>query len=184
MTVKNDEHLKPDHKSKHLSIGMSLWNDGKDFQYGALRQIQLANIFFPKWIVRVYIPNEFSIPENLINKMKSLGAEIIYIDMKTIKIPFNLISLLIVDEKEVDYFIIRDVRHRFSEGDVEITKHFMSTKKSVNLVKCNDNNARTMFFTGLLEGHAPKLRAKLIGRHTSMKQFIQVFNYGNNCGTK
>ena len=153
---------------------MSLWSDGKDFLYGALRQAQLANIFFPKWTVRVYIPIELSIPGNLIHKIKSLRAEIIYIDMKAVQIPINLITLLVVDEKEVDYFMIRDVRHRFCECDVQETKNFMSTNKSVNLFMSNVNNTRMVVLPELWEGYAPTLRSKLNGKHNSMKQFIQV----------
>ena len=109
-------------KSKKLAIVICLVKDDKDFVFGALRQIQLANIFFPKWISKLYIPintpneKELVIPEKLIDKMKSLGAEILYVDMKVVKIPLSLISFLMIDESDVETFMVRDARQRINEG--------------------------------------------------------------------
>ena len=74
-------------------IGFSLWKNDRDFIYGALRNIQLANLFFPDWFVRVFIPinipneDELLISENVIRKMKSLGADVVYVNLKNAKIP-------------------------------------------------------------------------------------------------
>ena len=43
-------------KTKKYGIGMTLSKDDKNSVYGALRNIQLANLFLPKWKVYIYIP--------------------------------------------------------------------------------------------------------------------------------
>ena len=91
-------------KSEQLVIGMSLWRDDINFIYGALRNIQLANVFLPNWKVRVFIPinipnmSNLHIKENIIQKMKLLGADVVYIDIKSVMIPLSWISSLIVDD--------------------------------------------------------------------------------------
>ena len=169
------------HKLKNLAIGISLWKDDKDFLYGALRQIQLANIFFPRWRLRLFIPinipnrKNLLVPENLIMKMKSLGAEISYVDMKDINIPLNLISLLILEEKEIEYFIIREARQRFSECDLEEFNNFVTSNKSAHYIK-SSNNKTQLFLSEMWEGNSQKLRTKLNFNQTSGKQFVQVIH--------
>ena len=168
-----------DLKSKNLAVVICLVKDDKDFLFGALRQIQLANIYFPKWISKLYIPinipneKELVIPENLIRKMKSLGAEIVYIDMKAVNIPLSLISFLIVDESDVENFIVRNARQRINECDVIELQNFRSTNKSAHLIT-RDNSSNNTFLTERWEGNSEKLRKKIHENYSSMKQFIQV----------
>ena len=153
--------------------------DDKDFLFGALRQIQLANIYFPNWISKLYIPinipneKELVIPENLISKMTSLGAEIKYIDMKAVKVPLSLICFLIIDEGDVETFMVRDARQRINECDVIALHSFMSANKSVHIIN-NANDSNQILSTSNLEGNSEKLRKKIYGNYSSMKQFIQV----------
>ena len=171
-------------KAKNLVIALALWKDDDDFVLGALRNIQLANIFFPKWTVRILIPKnipkpkiELSVKENMIRKMKFLGADIVYIDMKAVKIPVCLISSLIADEKSITHFIIRDVRHRLSNCDAYEVSDFITSNKVIHSVKINNmykgsNNKNTTILPELWEASRHKLMSKL-GANT-MQQFIQV----------
>ena len=162
-----------------MAIGISLWKDDKDFLYGALRQIQLANIFFPSWRLRIYIPinipnrKVLMIPENLMTKMKSLGAELSYVDMKDINIPLNLITLLILEHKEIEYFIIREARQRFSQCDFEEFNNFVVSNTSAHYIKSR-NNKTQLFLSDMWEGNSQKLRTKLNANQTSGKQFVLV----------
>ena len=169
------------YKSKSLAIGISLWKDDKDFLYGTLRQIQLANIFFPRWRLRVFIPinipnrKKLLIPENLMMKMKSLGAEMSYVDMNDINIPLNLISLLILEDKEIKYFIIREARQRFSQCDFEEFNNFVVSNASAHCIK-SSNNKTQLFFSEMWEGNLQRLRTKLNANQTLGKQFVLVIH--------
>ena len=126
-------------------IALSLWKDDKNHIYDALRNIQLANLFFPAWVVRIYIPinapnnHTLTLPANFLNKMKFLGAEVQYINLSNINLPAHLISSLVVDDPNISYFMIRDIRDRLSESDTHQFTHFQSTNKSINFAKCNDS---------------------------------------------
>ena len=85
-------------KAKNYGIGMTLSEDDKNSVYGALRNIQLANLFLPKWKVYIYIPKnipnrtELVIKDNIKQKMIQLGADIVYVDLKTVIIPATLLQ--------------------------------------------------------------------------------------------
>ena len=163
-------------KANNYGIALALWSDSKDFTHGALRNVQLANIFLPKWKVRVFIPTNMSnksdlaIKDNLLQKMRSLGADIVYVDMKIVKIPLNLINTLVFDEKQVTHFMIRDVRQRISGCDSQVTNDFITSDKSVRFVRYKDKNATIL--PQMWEGNRKKMKKRLDGM--TMKQFIRV----------
>ena len=129
--------------------------------------------------MRVFIPinipnrTELAISKNLINKMKSLGAMILYVDMNDLNIPINLISFIIVEEKEIDYFIIRGAKHRLSDCDVKEFNHFMLSNKSAHFHKQDDDKDQR-FLLEMWEGNLKKLRLKFDINRSWTKKFIQV----------
>ena len=154
-------------KKRSYGIGLSLWKNDRDFIYGTLRNIQLANVFFTHWFIRVFIPinipneDELLIGENVIRKMISLGADVVYVDLKNASIPPSLISTLIADDEDVTHFIIRNVRHRLSKCDADEVNEFINSDKSIHYKD-----------TQMWAGNAQKLSARLGGKE--MKKFIQV----------
>ena len=154
-------------KKRSYGIGLSLWKNDRDFIYGTLRNIQLANIFFPNWLVRVFIPinipyeDELLIGENVIRKMKSLGADVVYVNLINVKIPSSLISTLIADDEDVTHFIIRNVRHRLTKCDADEVNEFINSDKSIH-------------FKGsqMWAGNRHKILTHLGGK--DMKKFLQV----------
>ena len=85
-------------KAKNYGIGMTLFKDDKHSVYGALRNIQLANLFLPEWKTYIYIPTNIPnakalvIEDKIKQKIVELGATIVYIDLKTVIIPVRLIN--------------------------------------------------------------------------------------------
>ena len=114
--------------------------------------------------------SELAIKDNLLQKMRYLGAEIVYVDMKIVKIPLNLINTLVFDEKQVTHFMIRDVRQRISGCDSQVTNDFITSDKSVRFVRYKDKNATIL--PQMWEGNRKKMKERLDGM--TMKQFIQV----------
>ena len=162
-------------------IGLSLWKDEVDFTYGALRNVQLAALFFPKWTVRIFIPKTtgasvINIPKNIVLKMEDLGAEVVYIaDADRLQIPLSLLSTFVSDDIEaVDYFILRDVRHRLSKRDADAVREWMASDQAVHCIR--DHSRHT--------GNTTKIVSELWGANTrklnihlnkkKIIQFIQV----------
>ena len=122
-------------------IALSLWNNDKNFTFGALRNVQLASLFYPTWKVRIFIPHptqsltNISIPNNIILKLNELGAEVVYVGVKGVQIPLNLVSTLVADDHSRSYFIIRDVRNRLSQRDANAVSEWIASNKAVHCIR-------------------------------------------------
>ena len=106
--------------------------------------------------------------------MKSLGAWVVYIDMKEAEnIPTRQISSLIADVENVTHFMIRDVRYRLSECDMIAMNEFIKTEKSFSFFQSQfKNKNETFVFAEMWAGNRAKINALFEGN--SMKNFIQV----------
>ena len=167
-------------KTRAYGIGMTLSKDDKNSVYGALRNIQLANLFLPKWKVYIYIPTNIPntralvIEDRIKQKMIKLGAAIVYIDLKKVMIPVTLINTLIADNKHITHFLIRDVRHRLSDCDARVAQNFLASDKSIHYFRYQEGKGQTeiKLLPGKWEGNRKKLTIYLKGK--TMQQYIQV----------
>jgi len=99
-------------------ISFSLWvsntnlcknkinENGNMYCNGAIRNLEISkqDNIYSEWTFRYYINN--TVPNNVKNKLKELGAELI--DMTGSKIPGMFWRFLPFDDKNVDIFIVRD----------------------------------------------------------------------------
>ena len=131
-------------------------------------------------MVHIYIPikrapqKELQINKNIIEKMKSLGAWVVYIDMKEAEnIPTRQISSLIADVENVTHFVIRDVRYRLSECDMIAMNGFIKTNKSFSFFQSQvKNKNKTFVLPEMWGGNRAKINSLFEGN--SMRKFIQV----------
>ena len=93
--------------------------------------------------------------------MKSLGADVVYVDLRNTRIPSSLISTLIADDKDVTHFMIRNVRHRLSKCDADEVNEFINSDKSIHFKG-----------TQMWEANKQKITTHLGG--IKMEKFIQV----------
>ena len=165
-------------KKKRYGIAMALYTDDKNSVYGALRNIQLSILFLPSWQVYIFIPivdnhTQVLINDNLKQKMITLGASILYIDIKTVNIPLSAINTLIADDNGVTHFLIRDVRHRLSGCDAEIAQDFITSDKDIHFFKNKGGKHKdSQILPGIWEGNRKKIAQKLEGK--TMLQFIRL----------
>ena len=171
--------LQTDKKDDTHGIGIALWKDDIDFVYGALRNVQLANVWFPKWKVRVYIPfnipttgKELFVKQNVIEKIESLGANIKHVDLKETQIPAHLIGHLIIDDADVENFIIRDPRHRLGECDAYQMDRFIHSNNSIQFFEYKNHLDDYMIHPEMLNGKRGGLIDNLF--RNSVRNFIQV----------
>ena len=124
-------------------ISMSLWcqknpiNKGCDFQTpdmycnGALQNIELKKIFYPDWILRIYINNTVDV--SLIQKFKENGVELI--DMSNSKIPGMYWRFLVMDDPQVSIFIVRDIDSRLSIREKLAVKEWEQSDKIMHIMR-------------------------------------------------
>jgi hypothetical protein len=63
-------------KKKVISFG--LYGAAPKYTFGALRNVELAKIFYPGWVCRFY--SDKSVPQPVIDRLKEEGAEVVLVD--------------------------------------------------------------------------------------------------------
>jgi len=114
-------------------ISFSLWGDDPKYNIGAVKNCQLAEIYYPDWICRFYIAE--NTPKETINTLKSKqNAEVIETKdfgnwKSTIKrfFPFS--------EENVNLFISRDCDSRISSREAAAVNAWMNSDKKFHIMK-------------------------------------------------
>ena len=102
---------------------MSLFGRNPRHTWGVIRNAQLVPVHFPGWRLRVYIPKfstettQLSVPLRVINKLKQLGADIARVSGKAAGFSPRDWRLLVADDQNIDYFLIRNADSRLSDRD-------------------------------------------------------------------
>ena len=125
-------------------ISYSLWCnstpiDGYKYQThnmylnGALENMKLQknNKIYKHWIFRFYINN--TVPIEIINKLTSLGAEIV--DMTNSKLPGMFWRFLPFNDKKVDIFIVRDADSRINYREFRAVNEWIKSKKLMHIMR-------------------------------------------------
>ena len=103
---------------------MKYWSGQKPSLYciGALKNLELKKKIFKDWIFRYYVDS--SVPQNILQKLKDNGAEII--DMSDTKIPGMYWRFLAVDDPNVDICICRDTDSRLIKRDEDAVNDWIN----------------------------------------------------------
>jgi hypothetical protein len=125
---------------------MSLSGSEKINLLGAIRNCQLRKIHFPEWRIRIYMRNpntymEQAVPERIRRKLKILGAEIVYIDDRLKDVPEVFWSFLVVDDTNVDRFIIRRPRSRLNGMDALLVGDWVRSQKVMHCIRDHPSHA-------------------------------------------
>lgn len=103
--------------------------------FSVIRNAHLLPIFLPGWTLRVYVPhqrtrqtrNQQQVPLRIINKLKLLGVDVVQVGYEILNVaPSYLWKYLVVDDKTVDYFLIKD--SRISYKDVILLHYWFNSK--------------------------------------------------------
>ena len=112
---------------------MSLHGTNPRYTYGAVRNLQLHKILLPDWTVRVYVHRnsnniapQLAVPELVINKLRLLGAQIVYVNASYANIEPGLWRYDVMDDPAVERFIILDTDKRLDETLEKLTSQWLS----------------------------------------------------------
>lgn len=126
---------KPD---KNKVIAFSLAGQNPTHTYGAIRNLQLWPVIFPTWRIRVYIldqiistnhiniSRDLLVPQQVINKLRLLGADIVFLNSSYINTPYCLWKYLVADDPQVRYFMVRNSDRRISERGKLLSQHWLN----------------------------------------------------------
>jgi len=151
---------------------MSLYGKDPRYTWGVLRNAQLVPVYLPDWTLRVYVaadpaPPELAVPPRILTKLRLLGAEIATVSTGSSMAPRNW-RLLVADDQNLDYFLVRDADTRLSEREVAAVRDWLSTAEKngslsavVHCIRDHPKHAGQAIVDGLWGGRPRALRRLL-----------------------
>ena len=138
-------------------ISYSLWGNKAKYNYGLIRNVQLAPIIFPGWKVRVYVEDaELSgepvykpVPQRILDTVLSLGAEVYKIDVRSNAIPPMMWRFLVADDDSVDVFIVRDSDSRLNDRDFAAVNAWLQSNAIFHCIRDHPSHAIYVVSGGL-----------------------------------
>jgi hypothetical protein len=96
-------------------ISFGLYGGKPKYTTGAIRNAELAKDYFPGWVCRFYVTSDVPLP--VLEKLKSLGSEILNIPPGKGYISGMFWRFLVAADDSVDRYIIRDADSRLNARD-------------------------------------------------------------------
>lgn len=114
----------PTTPSEKKVIAFSLYGDGPKYTWGAIRNAELANFYFPGWICRFYVSPD--VPKGICDKLIELKAEIVYVEKV-----HRITRFIVAGDTTVDRFIIRDSDSRLNARDRFAVQAWIDSEKPI-----------------------------------------------------
>lgn len=113
-------------------IAYSLWGDNPLYWIGALRNIELANKYYPGWVCRFYIDKESR--SDLIDSIKGDNVEVVLVSsIDSFHGMFWRFSASI--DETVDVFLSRDCDSRISEREILAVNEWLESDKDFHIMR-------------------------------------------------
>ena len=146
---------------------MSLWGAKPRYTYSALRNAQLLPVYFPGWVLRLYVERPRSddttvyapVPPRILGKLAVLGTEMVYVDAERSHIPPMMWRFLVADDMLVDAFVIRDTDCRLSDRDFAVVSDWLRTDYAFHCVRDHPSHAGYPLLGGLWGARPRQLRS-------------------------
>jgi hypothetical protein len=123
-------------------IAYSLWGDKPIYWIGALKNIELANKYFPGWISRFYVDKNSK--KELIDTIKGENVEVILVDPNSVKNTENWQThsfqgmfwrFWASEDSDVDVFLSRDCDSRLSERESNAVNEWLLSNKLFHIMR-------------------------------------------------
>jgi hypothetical protein len=113
-------------------ISYSLWGDHPMYWFGALKNIELAEKYFPEWICRFYIDNKCK--KELIDTIKGNNVEVVLVDSDN-----NWKGMFwrfwASGDPEIDIFLSRDCDSRLSDREFNAINEWLNSDKDFHIMR-------------------------------------------------
>ena len=122
-------------------IAFSVYSRNPNITIGAVRNVQLARMIFPQWNTRIYTPHPNAsrehdrVPQQVLNKMANLGAQIYYSDTTNSAYPLKYLSLNVIEDKSVNTFLIRNPEHRLSDKQCKVVDDWLKSNANFHCMR-------------------------------------------------
>lgn len=113
-------------------ISFSLWGDKAMYWVGALRNIELANRYYPNFICRFYIDKNSK--QELIDTIKGDNVEVVLVDSKD-SFHGMFWRFWASEDTDVDIYLSRDCDSRISEREVVAVNEWLNSDKDFHIMR-------------------------------------------------
>ena len=175
--IMRDENRKSSASGLVNVVAMSLYGSEARYTAGVIRNVYLARQNFPGWKLWVYIESSSSskypsVPEDVISRIVSVGAEVHYVSPDDDMIPPMMWRFLVADDAAVDWFIVRDADSRLTPRDAAAVASWMGSGRAFHCIRDHPSHAAYAVSGGLWGGRAPLLRLVLRRSWASMMRGV------------
>ena len=113
-------------------LAYSLWGDHPMYWKGALKNIELAKKYFPRWICRFYVDD--SCRKDLIDTLTGENVEVILVNSKD-SFHGMFWRFWSAEDPEVDIFLSRDCDSRFTDREIYAIKQWLASDKDFHIMR-------------------------------------------------
>lgn len=113
-------------------VAFSLWGEHPMYWKGALKNIELVNLFYPGFKSRFYIDKNSK--KELIDTIKGENVEVILVDSKD-SFHGMFWRFWAAEDPEVDIFLSRDCDSRISKREVSAVNDWLSTNRDFHIMR-------------------------------------------------
>jgi len=166
---------------------MSLYGKDPRFIWGVIRNAQLLPVYLPDWKLRVYVaadpaPSELAVSPRILNKLRFLGAEIAHVSTGNSMTPRNW-RLLVADDQNVDYFLVRDGDTRINEREAGAVRDWLSVAETnrsqssaiIHCIRDHPKHAKQAIVDGLWGGR-PRALYQLLKKHSTQMMMTMIMH--------
>ena len=135
-------NLKYIKKIEKRVISFSLYGSNPKYTFGALRNVELAKIFYKSWIVRIYY--DHSVPKEIIKKLE-FYPKVELIDVSNENIQGGMFwRFLVLNDKTVNRYMIRDIDSRLGDREANAVKEWLKSNKAAHVLRDHPNHGYSM----------------------------------------
>jgi len=157
-------------------ISFGLYGSTEKYTIGAIRNTELAKIYFPGWTCRFYCTSD--VPKEVIDTLTRNGAEIVSVPDGEGYISGMFWRFLVAVDSKVDRFIVRDVDSRLNSREAMAVHEWIESGYEVHLMRDHVNHCHEMNggMWGAVKGSMNFLKSKM-DQWKSKDQYFQDMNF-------
>lgn len=145
-------------------IAYSLFGAQPRYCESAVMNARIAHELFPAWTCRFYLDS--SVPAHVRARLRAAGAQVVEMDNHPYRdIPATLWRFLVMDDPQVDRFLVRDADALLSEREVPAVEAWLTSGRFFHHIRDYFTHTELLLAglwggcTGVLPPIAPKMRA-------------------------
>ena len=157
-------------------ISFGLYGSIEKYTLGAIRNTELAKIYFPGWTCRFYCTSD--VPKGVIETLSRNGAEIVSVPDGEGYISGMFWRFLVAVDAKVDRFIVRDVDSRLNSREAMAVHEWIESGYEVHLMRDHVNHCYEMNggMWGGVKGSMSFLKTKM-DKWKSKDQYFQDMDF-------